>query len=393
MQNGFDASGGRAGFRHQVLRAFCLIAATTFLAGCAASENADAIRLGLAGPMTEPAGKGMYQGALLAVEEINARGGLRGLPLALEVRDDGMNPVRAIEIAEEFRDRTDVVAVVGHLNSGASIAASDVYNEPGNGLVAISPGATSPEMSRTGEWTFRVCPSDLQQAAALAEWAYHDLERKRALILYLNDSYGRGVRDAFTPTFERLGGTVVSADPYLPVLMEDERSLDPFLERGIRDRMDALVIVGMGDEVSDILRASRRLGFRGTVMGTDGLMGIAAAGSVAEGVIVTSGFLVDRPTEAARDFVARYQERFGEPPRDGSAHAYDTVMLLAHAIAQAGTDRKAVRDYVASIGTDAPAFEGVTGTIRFDRNGDAVGKDVLIGVVRGGQVVTAGEAH
>src|SRR5690606_16012471 len=126
-----------------------------------------------------------------------------------------------------------------------SIAASDVYNEPGNGLVAISPGATSPEMSRTGEWTFRVCPSDLQQAAALAEWAYHDLERKRALILYLNDSYGRGVRDAFTPTFERLGGTVVSADPYLPVLMEDERSLDPFLERGIRDRMDALVIVGM----------------------------------------------------------------------------------------------------------------------------------------------------
>jgi branched-chain amino acid transport system substrate-binding protein len=370
-----------------------MIAATTLLVGCAASDDGGVIRLGVAGPMKEPSGKGMYQGALLAVEEINARGGVRGRPLELVVRDDEMNSVRAIEVAEEFRDRTDVVAVVGHLSSGASIAAAEIYNEPGNGLLAISPGATSPEMSTTGEWTFRVCPSDLQQAAALAEWAFHGLGRRRTVIVYVNDAYGRGVRDAFTPAFEQLGGTVVSADPYLPDLLEDEGTLDPYLERGIRNDMDALVLVGMDDEVVDILRASRRLGFRGTVMGTDGLIGIAEAGSVAEGVVVTAGFLVDRATESARSFVERYQARFDELPRDGSAHAYDTVMLLAHAIDRVGTDRKAVRDYVASIGNDTPAFEGVTGTIRFDPNGDAVGKDVLIGVVRGGRVVTVGEAH
>lgn len=393
MQIGIHASGGRARRRHPSFRAFPLIAATTILAGCAASGESDVIRLGLAGPLSEAPGKGMHQGALLAVEEINARGGVRGRRLDLVVRDDAMNPARAIEVAEEFRDRTDVVAVVGHLSSGASIAASDVYSEPGKGLLAISPGATSPEMSTTGEWTFRVCPSDLQQAAALAEWAFHDLDRRRAVIVYVNDSYGRGVRDAFTPVFERLGGTVLSADPYVPDLLEDERALDPYLERGIRNDMDALVIVGVGDEVADILRASRRLGFQGTVMGTDGLMGIAEAGTVAEGVVVSSGFLVDRPTATARDFVERYRARFGELPRDGSAHAYDTVMLLAHAIEQVGTDRKAIRDYVASIGAGAPAFEGVTGSIRFDQNGDAVGKGVLIGVVRDGQVVTAGEAH
>src|SRR5690606_25703927 len=192
MQIGLHASGGRAGRRRPLFRAFPLIAATTILAGCAASGESDVIRLGLAGPLNEPPGKGMHQGALLAIEEINARGGVRGRRLDLVVRDDAMNPARAIEVAEEFRDRTDVVAVVGHLSSGASIAASDVYNEPGKGLVAISPGATSPEMSTTGEWTFRVCPSDLQQATALAEWAFHDLGRRRAVIVYVNDSYGRG---------------------------------------------------------------------------------------------------------------------------------------------------------------------------------------------------------
>lgn len=335
----------------------------------------------------------MYQGALLAVEELNARGGIHGTPVELEVRDDRMNPTLAIKVAEEFRDRTDVVAVVGHLSSGASIAASEIYNHPEKGLLSISPGATSPEMSTTGEWTFRVCPDDLQQGASLAEWAYHDLGYRRAVIIYANDAYGRGVRDAFAPEFERLGGTVLSVDPYLPAMIEDERTLDPYLERGVRGGMDVLVIVGMGDEVTDILRASRRLGYRGAVMGTDGLVGITAAGALAEGVVISAGFFVDSPSEAARDFVERYQTRFGELPRDGSAHAYDTVMLLARAMSHAGTDRLALRDYIASIGNDLPPFEGVTGTIRFDENGDAVGKDVLIGVVREGQIVTAGAAH
>ncbi len=370
----------RHGRRRAVLGPLLL---TLALGGCAAESN-DAIRLGLAAPIGTTAGDGMYQGALLAVEEINQGGGIDGRMLELDVRDDRMDAARAIEVAAEFRDESDVVAVVGHLTSGATVAAAERYD----GLLAISPGATSPELSGASEWVFRVCPSDLHQSNTLADWAYEHLELDRAAILYVNDAYGRGVLTAFAPAFEELGGTIVGRSPYLPSLLEDGVEIDAYLERAIRAGMDALVIVGVGDEVPEIVRTARALGYRGPVLGTDGLIGMAQAGPVGEGTYVTAGFLPDRPTDEAREFVRRYSERFGQAPRDGSAHAYDTVKLLARAIREAGTDRRALRDYVAGIGTVHPAFEGVTGTIRFDEAGDAIGKDVAVGMVRDGQIVT-----
>lgn len=366
-----------------------LVACGLVIGGCAADTTPDdVIRIGLAGPVGETVGRAMLQGAMLAVEDVNADGGIRGRLLELDVRDDGMDPQRAIEVAAALRDESDVVAVVGPLTSGTTLAAADVYGDPANGLLSISPGATSPQLTGWSDWVFRVCPSDLQQADALADWAHEHLGLRRAEILYVNDAYGRGVVGAFAPAFEELGGTIVGLDPYLPALLESGVPLEPYLERAIRRGMDALVIVGVGDEVIDILRTARSLGYRGDVLGTDGLMGIVQAGSAAEGVYVAAGFLSDRPTEAAREFVRRYVERFDAAPRDGSAHAYDAVMIIARAIREVGIDRRAIRDYVAGIGTASPAFEGVTGTIRFDGNGDAIGKDVVIGAVREGAMVT-----
>jgi len=359
------------------------------VAGACAADRDDAIQLGFAAPLSIPIGQSAHRGAVLAVEEINRSGGIGGRPLELDARDDQMERELAIEIATRFRDEGKVVAVIGHLNSGATIAAADIYNHPDHGLLEISPAATSPELSGVGEWTFRVCPTDLQQGRALADLAYGRLGLRRAAVIYANDEYGRGVLNAFAPAFEQHGGTVVARDPFLAAVMEDETTLDPYLEHAILAGADALVIVGVGEEVIDILRAARRLGYRGAVMGPDGLADLKDAGPIADGVYITSGFLPDRPTEAAQAFVRRFVDRFGEAPRDGAAHAYDAVMLLARAIREVGTDRRALRDYIAGVGTVHPAYEGVTGTIRFDELGDAVGKDVDIGVIRGGQIVTA----
>jgi branched-chain amino acid transport system substrate-binding protein len=114
---------------------------------------------------------------------------------------------------------------------------------------------------------------------------------------------------------------------------------------------------------------------------------------VAEGLFVSSAFLPDRNTEQARKFVDAYRQAYSnELPDHRGAMAYDIINLLAKAIREVGTDRQALRDYVAGVGMKdgRPEFaDAVSGTIRFDEHGDVVGKDVAVGVVRGGQLVTA----
>ncbi len=371
----------------RALRPFA--AALLFALTACAGQSGDEVYIGLAAPVSIPFGEGLMNGAILAVEEVNREGLIGGRTLVLEIRDDEMERERAIEVATELRDNRKIVAVIGHANSGATLAAADIYNHPTNGVLEISPTATSPELTGKGEWTFRVCPTDLHQGSALADWAYTRLNLRRAAVIYVNDEYGRGVLHAFAPAFENLGGIIVARDPFLASLIETETTFDPYIERAMRAGMDALVLVGIGEEVIDILRAARRLGFRGPVMGADGLTDLVAAGEIAEGVYMTAAFLPDRPTEAARDFVQRYTERYGHLPSDRAALAYDAVMLVARGISEVGADRRALRNYIASVGNAAPRYDGVTGSITLDGNGDVVGKEMAVGVIRNGEIVTA----
>jgi branched-chain amino acid transport system substrate-binding protein len=170
--------------------------------------------------------------------------------------------------------------------------------------------------------------------------------------------------------------------------MESDSTFDPYLERAIRAGMDALVIAGVGEEVLAILRAARRLGYEGAVMGADGLTDLKDAGEIAQGVYMTSGFLPDRPTEIAQEFVQHYNEHYADTPRDGAAHSYDAVMLVVQGIREVGPNRRALRDYIAAVGSTIPAFEGVTGRISLDKNGDVVDKEPTIGVIRNGEIIT-----
>jgi branched-chain amino acid transport system substrate-binding protein len=297
-------------------------------------------------------------------------------------------------VARQLRGDPAVVAVVGHVNSGASLRAATIYNAvnndsvPGEPVLQISPASSSPQLTGAGEWTFRICPTDLEFSPALASFASR-LGKRRAAVLYANDDYGQGVMATFGAAFTRAGGTIVSDDPYLPAGYDSANTLDPYLTRAFRRGADVLVIGGQAPEGLKIIAAARRLGFTGPILGADGLTGVKDGGPVAEGVYVSSTFLPDRPAEKAQRFVQAYRQRYDELPDHRGAMTYDVLYLLKDAIEHGGTGRREVRDYVASIGLGRPKFEGVSGTIQFDRNGDVVGKEVAVGVVRGGQLVTS----
>lgn len=356
-------------------------------AGCRGERGP--IRLGLAGPFAEARGRSMRLAAELAVREINGAGGVRGRSVELVVLDDSADAVRAVAVARRLYDDPSVVAVIGHLTSGATLAASSVYNASPDPVPVISPSASSPLLSGAGPYTFRVCPTDLAHGTRLAEWAADHLHAQRAAILFLNDEYGRGVRGVFAQRFTARGGRLVADDPYLDELP----GFEPYLER-LRRRggTDALLIAGTRPGAERILRALRATGVQAAVLAGDGVAGIEAAGPLAEGVFISAAYLPDQAGEANANFVRAYRAAYdGQQPDHRGAGAYDIVHLLARGLQAVGPDRVKLRDYLAGVGTESEPYDGVTGRIAFDGKGDVPGKQVAIGVVRGGRLVAAEE--
>ena len=327
----------------------------------------------------------MRHAAELAVKEINARGGVRGRQLALRVMDDSGRPDVAIRIAQELVDDPSVVAVVGHLNSSASLAAGRVYGEARRPVVMISPSASSPDLSGVNPYMFRVCPSDLSHGTQLARYARQMLSARRVGVIFLDDDYGRGLRGSFTAEFKRLGGQIVEEDP----MLSSTSSLEPYLSRLRQEGgVDALVLATDRDGAERALREMGRIGVRWTTLGGDALSGIETTGPLAEGVRMSVAYLVDQSGERNAQFVGAYARAYpGERPDHRGAAAYDIIQLLASVLVDAG-GRREIRDRLARIGGDLPAFEGVTGKIAFDANGDVPAKSVFIGTVREGQLTT-----
>lgn len=367
---------------------FRVVAASLVVGLLGCDFSPEPVRLGLAGSLSDPVGVPMKRAAELAVEEINATGGIGGRRLELLQRDDYADADSAVFVAADLYD-AGVSAVVGHLFSSTTLAAAPVYNGGSNPVVAISPSSSSPDVSTAGEYTFRICPSDLAHGAALARWIHDTLRLTRGAVLYLNDHYGRGVRQSFVRDFARRGGTLVSIDPYLG----DTPDVGPYLDRLARqEKPEFLMVAGNRSEGEEVLRQARTRGLQIPVLGGDGLEGIEEAGAIADGVYLSSAYFATLDTPPNRAFLQAYRKRFpgADPPNQPAAATYDAIYLLRDVIARAGPDREAVRRELARVGNGAPAFKGVTGTVAFDGRGDVPNQSVYIGVVQDGAVRPAG---
>ena len=350
------------------------------LSACAGKSP---IKIGLLGTFGDPLGKPERFGAQMAANEINAAGGINGRPLELVEAEDKADPDSAVKAATTLA-KSDVVAVIGGSFSGPTLAAAPVFNDPANPVVQITPSGSSPDISSAGEWTFRVCPSDLSHASALARFVRQTLRLDRGAVMYMNNNYGRGFRTAFEREFTRLGGQVISSDPYLP---EKPADAAPYLDRIAQNKQAQFIVAASYEEDGAVLlKAARAKGINLPFMGGDGLEGIEREGPVADGAYQTAAYLANNATTANAAWVAKYRAAFpAEPPPNQTAVAtYDAVHLLARLLASVGTDRRKLRDALAQVGTGTPAYDGVSGKIAFDSVGDVPEKQVLIAQARGG---------
>ena len=368
-----------------------LLAAPALLAGCSGrgapalggGARADSLYLGVAAGRTASTAA-FFQGVQLAIDDLNAARPSGARPFALRMPPESQPS--QVAVAAAFRDDPAVVGVVGHTGSAQTLDAAPIYGDVEQGgkraVVAITPTATNPAVSRASEWVFRVCPTDEDGAAALARFAVDSLRAKRVAIVYRNDLFGRGFTRFITPQLESRGVTVLERDPYLA----GATAYEAYAERIVRGGADALVIAGGAADAADLVRAVRRAGGRPAVLGTDDVAGIGtdfAAAREFAGVRYTSFFLPERARDgAAEAFVESYRRRFDQLPNHRAALAYDAAMLLGRAALATGGDRHRMRDWIAGVGRSRPAHEGVSGAIVFDESGGAVGKPVLIGEVR-----------
>lgn len=329
-----------------------------------------------------------FNGVQLALDRLNAERPNDAPVLALRLPPE-QQPSQ-VKVAEGFRDDPRVIGVVGHTGSAQTMDAAPVYGDIDhagrNAVVAITPTATNPAVTKGSDWVFRVCPTDDDAARALARFALDSVRVKRVAILYRNDLFGRGFTRVFAPELQRGGAQVIERDPYLAGVTEYQA----YAARIAREDLDALVVAGGGSDAADMVRALRKVGVQLPVLGTDDVSSIVAdaAGGAApgefDGVRFTAFFQASKAAAGNAEemaFVRDYRRRFNGAPNQQAALSYDAAMLIGRAVHSVGNDRRKVRDRIAGVGSDAPPHRGLTGEIRFAGQRDAVGKQVLIGKV------------
>ncbi len=353
---------------------------TLFLVLACRSGRIEHVTFGAAGPWTEDYGAMNKRGIELATDEINAREGWRAHPLKTEYRDDHGDGVQATQVARAFVDNRDILAVVGHVNSGAMVSAARIYD---GSLAAVATTASAPSLTGISPWAFRVISSDSMNGADIARFVTSRGYR-RAAIIYENNPYGRGLTDAFRRAYT---GDIVTVDP---IDEGTQQSFEPYVTYFKQRRPDVVFVAGTNASGRSFLREVRRQKLSVALIGGDGWSTLASDTTNAEGVFVGAPFSAEDTSSAVRRFVDAFERRYHITPDGNAALAYDATMLLASAVESGARDREQVREWLATLDSTT-AYAGITGRIHFSSGGDPVGKGIVMTRIHQGALLVEGE--
>lgn len=335
--------------------------------------------------------KSMHPAVVLAAKEINARGGIDGVPLELAGLEwqvvDRFDAVDILKWANRFAETEDLLAVIGHSDSTSTISAAAFYNR--NRIPQIVTIATSPAITNIGQWTYRLCLSDAGQGPALAEYAVKEWGKKRIAVFYVNDEYGRGLAQLFERRIRELGGEIVASVLHRNVLQPDDQELIRATLSDLKNKgaPDLIALFQRVDAGSWTVRAVRDTGLKSDILGGDNLGSVnflVDDPELKERIRLSGFFLTDRENPLSLQFEKNMLEFTQAKPDYGQAFAYDAVYLVRDAVLGGGFSREGVKYYLDSLIDKKTRLRGVAGAYSLGPDHDAR-RSFYIVEVHGGQ--------
>ena len=351
------------------------------LAATASAKN-DILVGGVAPKTGEAATFGLSSenGTRLAIEQVNAAGGLLGgRKVKLIYEDDKGDPVAGKIAFSRLIERDRVCLVVGAVMSKVSIAGAGVAEKAHVPMIATS--STNPLVTVGKKYVFRACFTDPFQGKVMAKFGRDTLKAQTAAVLYdASNDYNKGLAEVFRNVFAELGGKVVAFESY------PERSVDfrPQLTKIQQTAPDVVFMPNYYNDVALQAKQAREIGIKATLLGGDGWDSpdlVKAAGAAVEGGYFSNHFTRDSDAPRVKAFVEAYQKRYGQAPDALASLGYEATQIALDAIRRAGTDEPGkVRDALEK--TD---LETITGRITFDDNHNPVKAAAILKIEKGKQ--------
>jgi branched-chain amino acid transport system substrate-binding protein len=361
------------------LAAFAALSLTPVL-----TRAAEPIKIGEYASLTgKEAGFGQtsHHGVVLALEEINAAGGVLGRPLELAYEDNQTKSGESATAVKKLISRDKVVALIGEVSSGRSLEAAPIAQKAK--IPMIAPAATNPKVTEVGNYIFRVCFIDPFQGTVMAKFAKTDLKAKKVAILSsVSNAYSLGLAKFFKETFVAGGGEIATEKNF----SEGDKDFRAQLTAVKSSGADAIFVPSYYTEAALIARQARDLGITVPIFGGDGWEDeqlLSIGGEALNGCYYSTHFSAENTDPAVAKFVAKYKARWdNEVPGAFSALGYDAVYVLADAIKRAGTtDGPKLRDALAA----TKNFPGASGVTTLDKNRNASKAATIIAIKNGKQ--------
>ena len=355
------------------LTAVAVAAVALTLVACGKkADDVQVVKIGHVGPTSGAIahlGKDNENGAKMAIEELNAAGiklGGKAVKFELLAEDDGADPKQGTAAAQKLVD-AKVNGVIGHLNSGTTIPASQIYN--GAGIPQISPSATNPKYTRQGyAGAFRVVADDVHLGGTLGKYAVETLKGKNIAVIDDRTAYGQGVAEEFEKAVKAAGGNLVGHE-FTTDKASDFNSILTTLKG---KKPDVIFFGGMDAVAGPMLKQMKQLGINAKFMGGDGictteLAKLAADGMSDDNVYCAEAGGVEGEQKAGMDkFRADFKTKFNADVQVYAPYVYDAVKVMAQAMVSADSADPA--KYLPKL--KEISYKGVTGSIAFDEKGD-----------------------